>query len=449
MARIVQNLSAFVPRLPSNQIPGAGKDPTMRLTRKKSYLEAVFRRPNVKVMMTLMVVCLLWPGTSRGNPPTRLLDAELLHSFILRDDQHNPLVAFGEVQNRVETSLSRENRAYLGGNQALMDKIRTELAADSLQWQLSRASMRLMIVPEQRPAYAALFENYCQAAVEFVLAETCLPNPYHAITTFQGDDEVGLATPARGGVTAYLVHNIADVYTEEYVFSAAEHGGPQVKIKLSNRNFNGEVGSYSSYIVVDDNQDMEFIRSAYTLWQNSAKDPLNVLIAPVEETLHIALRDFTEEAIAHRLASRSNISRPFIDQVVEEWLAVEEAAVGGLVRQLMPEIMARYLTSWPCADLDATLEARRTFDKYRYLNQGIRIVEELGIEAFIDLYRQDPRAFRSMLIATMAGSQASPPQAAAKQAQAEPSIQSPSSPPGESFPLKAIPSSPETIRKPS
>ena len=421
----------------------------MRLSRKKSYREAVFRRPSVKLMMTLMAICLLWAGTSRGNPPASLLDAELFQAFILTDDQHNPLVAFGEVQHRIDASLSRENRAYLGGNQALMDKIRTELASDSLQWQLARTSMRLMIVPEQRPAYAALFENYCQAAVDFVLAETCLPNPYHAITTFQVDDERDLATSARGGVTAYLVHNIADVYTEEYVFSAAEDSGPQVKIKLSNRNFNGEVGSYSSYMVVDDNQVMKFIRSPYTLWQNSAEDPLNVLIAPVEETLHIALRDFTEEAIAHRLASRSDISRPFIDQVVEEWLAVEEAAVGGLVRQLMPEIMSRFLTAWPHADLDATLEARLAFDKYRYLNQGIRIVEELGIESFIDLYRQDPRAFRSMLIATMAGARASDPQAAAKQAQAKPPIESPSSPPGESFPCKAIPSSSRTIRQPS
>ena len=141
----------------------------------------------------------------------------------------------------------------------------------------------------------------------------------------------------------------------------------------------------------------EFVRNPYTLWRNSADDPLNVLIAPIEETLHIALRQATEEAIKQRLVSQPPPPPNMVERIVEEWLAVEEAAVGGLVRQLMPEIMDRFLAAWPRRDIDATLAARRQFDKYRYIDAGIRIVETLGLETFINLYQQDPQAFRAML----------------------------------------------------
>ncbi len=369
----------------------------MRFCRYTPYLEAVIKRQGLHVIVVLLAVCLHLPGTSRGNPPDNRLDAELFRAFILEGKQREPLLAFGKIRHQVEPSLSQDNRAYLSDNTILMEKIRAELASDVLRWRLAQASTQRMIVPEQRPRYAALFERYCQSAVDFVLARTRLPSPDLAIATFNGEDRRGAAPAAEGGVTAYLVHHIADVYTEEYVFFAAEDSGAQVTIELSNRNYTGEVGSYSSYLFYDEDQKLEFVHSPYSLWRSSAEDPLNVLIVPVEETLHIALRHFTEAAIKHRLATCRDRSRPFIDQVVEEWLAVEEAAVGGLVRQLMPEVMSRFLPDWPQANLDATFQARRSFDKYRYLNQGVRIVEALGIEAFIDLYRQDPRAFRAML----------------------------------------------------
>jgi hypothetical protein len=352
------------------------------------------------LLLTLIAVCLTCPVPSMGNPSAGRLDSDLLFAFIQKEDQRDPLVAFGKTENRVDETLSRENRAYLGRNQDLLARIRAQLASDSLQWKLAQASTRLMIVPERRPTYAALFENYCQAAVDFVLHKTRLPDPYRAIATFRGEAaSQETASDGEGGITAYLVHNIADVYTEEYVFTAAGDGSARVKIKLSNRNYTGEVGSYSSYLVIGENQQYEFVRSPYTLWRNSADDPLNVLIAPIEETLHIALRHATEDAIKRRLLSQPSVSRPVIDRVVEEWLAVEEAAVGGLVRKLMPEIITRFLTTWPREDIDATLHARRAFDKYRYLQHGVRIVEELGIEVFIDLYRNDPQAFRTMLVA--------------------------------------------------
>ena len=354
-------------------------------------------RPAMLWVVTLLLTSLNISAVAAEHQARPQFDAHRLLSFIQAENRRAPLIEFGQAEKRVDEALSRENRAFLGQNETLLSRIRDQLESEALSWKLAEASKRLMIVPESRPAYAALFENYCQTAIDYVLDKTRLPNPYRTIATFPET-----ASPAEGlsgddGITALLVHNIADVYTEEYIFSAAAEAGPQIKIKLSNRSYTGEVGSYSSYLVIGEDRQYDFVRNPYTLWRNSADDPLNVLIAPIEETLHIALRRATENAIKSSLTAQPPQTLPAVEQIIEEWLAVEEAAVGGLVRQLLPEIMERFLTEWPAKDIEATLRARLEFDKYRYLNQGIRIVEDLGLEAAIDLYQNTPQTFKSML----------------------------------------------------
>ena len=349
------------------------------------------------LVFTLLLTSLSISGVAAEHQPAPRFDANLLMTFIQAESHRDPLIEFGQAENRVDEALSRENRAFLGQNETLLARIRRQLGSEALSWRLAEASRRLMIVPESRKAYAALFENYCQTAIDYVLDKTHLPNPYRSIATFPETASPEPILNGGTGITALLVHNIANVYTEEYVFSTADETGPRIKIKLSNRSYTGEVGSYSSYLVIGEDQQYDFVRNPYTLWRNSAVDPLNVLIAPIEETLHITLRHATENAIKSSLMAQPPETLSTVEQIIEEWLAVEEAAVGGLVRQLLPEIMDRFLTEWPAKDIEATLSARLEFDKYRYLHEGIRIVEDLGLEAAIDLYRKTPQAFKSML----------------------------------------------------
>ncbi len=366
----------------------------IRITLKKPFRAINTGRLGV---LTLLLTILSISGVSAEYPSRPRLDANLLLTFIRAEDRRDPLIEFGQTDNQVDAALSRENRAYLAQNASLLAQIRGQLASEALSWKLAEASKRLMIVPESRPAYAALFQKYCQTAIDYVLDKTRLPNPYRAIATFPESASPEARLSGEDGITAFLVHNIADVYTEEYIFSDAAETGPRIKIQLSSRSYTGEVGSYSSYLVIGENQQYDFVRNPYTLWRNSADDPLNVLIAPIEETLHIALRRATEKAIKSSLTAQPPKSLPAVEQIIEEWLAVEEAAVGGLVRQLLPEVMDRFLTEWPVKDIDATLRARLAFDKYRYLNEGIQIVEDLGLDAAIDLYQKTPQAFKSML----------------------------------------------------
>jgi hypothetical protein len=255
------------------------------------------------------------------------------------------------------------------------------------------------VVPEQRQEYARLFEGYCRSAIDYALDRTQLANPYLQIATLQ--EPVALeAQNASQGITAYLVHNIADEYVEEYLFFKQEDSRTKIKIKLSNRVFTGRIGSYTSRLTFGQDSSIEFVRDPYTLWQNSAKNPINVLVAPIEETLHIALRPATETAIRGRLAQTKPKKIQEVEAVVQEWMAVEEAIVGGLVARLMPEIFARLLSGPMEKEMADSLAERDAHEQYRYLEEGIRVVTDLGVRPAIDLYTSEPTRFQQLIGST-------------------------------------------------
>jgi len=351
----------------------------------------------IALYLGLLIAFFLCPATAvAGNSPDGWQDYGPLLDFIRMDDRQDPLVPFTLNGDEVDATLSQENRRFISQNEGLLDHIRTELNSNALNWQLKEASKRLMVVPEKHPEYAALFESYCHAVIDYVLQKTGLPNPYQAITTLNGPPSDPIPS-GDGGIIAYLVHNIADVYSEEYEFFADIDADRKIRIKLDNRVYLGEIGSYSSFIVINEEQQYTFEHNPYTLWRNSAANPLNVFIAPIEETLHIALRGATEEAIRTRLTEKPPSTRADMEAVVEEWLAVEEAVVGGVVSTLLPDILDQVLEGDATVDIERTLSERHVFDKYRYLDQGIEVVNALGLQSAIAIYLEQTRNFKTLL----------------------------------------------------
>jgi hypothetical protein len=367
------------------------------LSKTRSNTARFTRAADMVLLLGLSISILLFSTYARAeNRTTQWHHFEHLLDFIRMEERQDPLVEFTQIREGLDAALSQENRRFISQNEGLLEDIRTELKGNDLNWKLRQATTRLMVVPIAHPDYAALFERYCYAVIDYVLQETRLPNPYQAITTLDGSP----ADPIRSGdegITAYLVHNIADVYSEEYEFFAAIDSDRSIRITLDNRTYRGEIGSYSSFLVVDEDRQYRFEHNPYTLWRNSADDPLNVLIAPVEETLHIALRDATEGAIKSRLTDQPPSTRADMEAVVEEWLAIEEAAVGGLVSALLPEILDRILEDNSTGDVMRTLAERHAFDKYRYLDQGIAVVNSIGIQSTIAVYLEQTDHFKAML----------------------------------------------------
>lgn len=319
-----------------------------------------------------------------------------LMDFILHKDLEKPLLLVDNESGEFDRRLNKENLTYLNNNKGLLEKIQTRLEAQTLKWKLAGSSKRLLVVPESRQEYAELFEGYCKEAVAYALDRTQLPNPYSRIATFQ--EPMSLRdSKTDDGITAYLVHNIADEYVEEYLFFNQDNAKSKIKIKLSNRVFTGKIGSYTSKLTIGENYHIDFVREPFTLWQNSAKNPINVLVAPVEETLHIALRTATEAAIREKLQTVKPTSLEGVQEVVDDWMAVEEAIVGGLVARLMPEIFSRLLDGPLEKEMSESLSERDSHEQYRYLQNGIRVVSDLGLEEAVALYTSKPGQFRKMV----------------------------------------------------
>jgi hypothetical protein len=332
-----------------------------------------------------------------SNQPATDPDYSRLLEFIELQDLQDPLVQFGAAEVEFDHQLNRENVAYLNQNQTLLKNIRTHFNSDTLNWQLSTSSKRLLVVPESRDEYARLFEQYCLTAVDHLLTRIQMPSPYERIVTLTGPLPTIPDPQPTTGITAYLVHNLVDEYVEEYLFFDKDDDQHKIKIKLSNRMYDNKIGSVTSFLKIEADNHFEFVREPYTLWQNSAKNPFNVFIVPIEETLHLLMRPFTETAMQADLVRYKPAQLEQAQQVVDEWMVVEEAIVGGVVWQLMPEILTRFLRKDSSDLLADVLSEREEFPQYRLLRPAIQVVTDLGVNQALDLYSNNPLDFKSMI----------------------------------------------------
>lgn len=344
------------------------------------------------------ICCMVLAGPVNAmNAPEATTNYMRLLDFIQEEDLSDPLMAFGGIEENFDRRLNQENLAYISANSELLQKIQSHLSGEHLRWQLNTSFKQVWVVPEPRDEYAQLFERYCREAVAYLLRRIDQPNPYSSIATLKGP----LPDPRQSGqdgITAYLVHNIADEYIEEYLFFDQDNDDTKVKIKLSNREFDGKIGSYTSKLKIGSENQFEFIRENFTLWQNSARNPYNVLIVPIEETLHILLRSSTEQAMHEELTNLKPEKLHEVKSVIDHWMAVEEAVVGGLVWQIMPELLDHVIHGVSEIPLDQTMAERDAHDQYRFLDKGIDLVTRLGVDETIHLYQNSAKQFQTKLI---------------------------------------------------
>ena len=329
-----------------------------------------------------------------GTQPETASNFSRLVTFIRLADRVKPVYVFNDFEETIDKAGIRDTKQYFSKSKDLIRKIKKDLGGGPLRWKLDNFKQRLVFVPETREEYAALYKNYCVGVIDLILDETRLDNPYTQIKTLRHEDP---DIPENPGITVFLVHNLAKEYRGTYSFFN-ENPKKEVKISLRGTHFIGEIGSYSSMLEIKKDGTIEFVRNTYTIWQNSAQLPYNALIVPIEETLHIALRPHTEKAIRNEIKSSATVKKYDVEQIVEQWVAVEEALVGGLVNVFFPKIVSRYFDNFPLVEIERGLESKLSIKKYRHLLEGIRIVENTGHRAAVDLYTRNPNKIREMLI---------------------------------------------------
>jgi len=319
-------------------------------------------------------------------------DYSRLVEMIRLDDKEQPLYAFNAFSDEFDLESHEANVEYFDEHPDLLTRIREDLGPGELRWELDTLKHRLVFVPEKRREYAAYYEKYCSEVIGYILDRTKLDNPYRAIETLLVENPEIPETK----VTAYLVHNLAKEFVATYIFSKEDD--KRVKIELAGKVFSGVLGSYTSNLVMQEDGSFKAKKATYTIWQNSAKNPYTALAIPVEETLHIALRDYTDKEMKEQLSLGSLKNMRDVQRIVREWMTIEEAAVGGLVQALLPEFLNKHLKSLPHSLIAKDIEARSRFAKYRYLRRGIELAEKVGYQAYLKIYAESPRKFRSLLM---------------------------------------------------
>ena len=321
-------------------------------------------------------------------------DYSRLLELIQLDDRQQPLYVFNDFEEEFDKVSHRATRQYFKEHPGLIQRIKAKLEGGKLRWKLRNLKHRLLFVPENRTEYAALYKNYCLDVIDTILDKTGFNNPYDSIQTLSRSKPV--RHEKNEDITAYIVHNLAKEYFGTYIFS--NQTDKKVKIELEGKLYSGDVGAYTSTLIMNENGTIEFLKDKYTIWQNSADNPYTALMVPAEETLHITLRGFTESAIEQALEQRHHKNSKIMEKTVQDWMAVEEAIVGGIVYQLLPHILEEHFKDLSASHIEKDILAKRQFEKYRHLAKGITIVEEIGYREAIRMYSKDPAAFRDLLL---------------------------------------------------
>lgn len=303
-----------------------------------------------------------------------------------------PRYAFGDFENSFDPKIHATNLEYLTTHPELLERIRSNLGAREFRWRLKSLSHRLLYATETRMEFVARFESYCKEVIGEVLGELELPNPYTHIVTLTSEAP---SFETADGFNAYIVRDLAKEYRAAYEFSNISD--EKIVIELTGQYASGEVGAFTSSLEIDEEGKLHFIHDTYTIWQNSAKNPYTVLMTPVEETLHILLRESTEAAIRRSVEAIDGCSPREAKKIVDEWISVEEAIVGGLVYHLLPPILERKIGPLPEHLISSDLESKEQFLKYNKLGQGIRLVLTRGTRACLELYLKNPEAVRDLL----------------------------------------------------
>lgn len=356
----------------------------------------LIKRLTKKTISALIIVFafLLLPAPTQavqlGDPGVFLGLAEKLCPA-LRPDQ---FIAFTDYDKRPDETLRHTGLTYFNTHPDLVARIRKDLDSPQVNWELESLSHRLAFAPESRSDVADAFTLYCREAVDELMRLTGHDNP---ISTISALTDPRPALSDGRGIQVFIVQDLFREYTAQYLFSGSDD--KQVKIDLAGRIRVNEVGSYSSFLERSEETGLwTFSRSPYSIWKSASSNPYTVLMTPLEETLHILLREHTEKIIITVLNQNpAPMEVDELNELMEPWLAVEEAVVGGLAYALIPHVISPRIpdlsTDWITADLNT----KAGFHKYRYLDRGIELVTRLGLKESIALYAHDPAAFRNLL----------------------------------------------------
>jgi hypothetical protein len=317
-----------------------------------------------------------------------------LVSFIPQMAQRGaPLLVFRDFMADPDAEVERHLRRQIGQRKDLLSRLKRRFGKEKrITLSVEDTQVRLMFVPQLPDVHANAYQRFCKEVTDYIFQNHPADNFYATIATpRQSYPEV-----AKTGISAFLVHRLAKAYRAVCRFTS--ESGRQVTYQVSGAIFSNHLGAVDLDIQKLEGGRFKLSRRSFSIWQNHTNSLRTLMSIPIEETLHYLLGQATDKEISvalHNLPAGDLIAARGI---AEEWMAVEESVVGGMVGVLLRGFCHRHKLVISPAALHPRPPASPSLPQYRYRDRGHRLVGKIGLQTAMAMYMRDPMEFRHRLL---------------------------------------------------
>jgi hypothetical protein len=319
-------------------------------------------------------------------------DLELISNLLRMAEREGPLLVFRDFVADPDVEVEQHIRLQLSQRKDLLAALKQRIGFEKqVRLSVEETQVRLMFVPQLQDGAAAAYHRYCLSVTDFLFEMGRKENIYAAITS-----------PAKSypplsdtGISAFLVHRLAKDYQAVCRFTA--ESGRSVKYKAAGTIFSNNMGAVDLEIEMLAPEQFGLTRRPFTIWQNNSNGIATLMAVPVEETLHYCLGEATDRQIEDTMRQDPPKSLAAARLLAEEWMAIEESVVGGLVEHVLERYCAKYQMDLPVSVGEEMSSANSSLDQYRYRERGIRFVHHLGFRKALAMYMENPAGFREQL----------------------------------------------------
>ena len=320
-------------------------------------------------------------------------DLELVSLIPGLAERDGPLLVFRDFKNDPDVEIEQHIRTQLGQRNALLLQLREKIGFEKeVTLAVEDLQVRLMFVPQASDGHAEAYQRYCKDITDFVFRSTRANNFYATITS----PRQSYPPIAKDGISAFLVHRLAKAYRAVCRFSA--ESGRQVRYHVNGAIFSSHLGAVDLDLRWQPSGQFDLKRKPVTIWQNDTENLYSLLSVPVEETLHYLLGKATDLEIVSAFRDFPPDTAHAAREVAQEWMAVEESVIGGLVERILRKYCRRHhplFTAFAAAEASMVVPP---LPQYRYRRRGVQLVRDLGLETAMSMYLESPAEYRRQLL---------------------------------------------------
>ena len=351
---------------------------------------AVTRRQVMRLGVMGLAIWMLSPA--RTAAAALQDDLALVSTIPHMAEREGPMLVFRDFLPDADVEVEQHIRLQVGQQKDLLDQLRNKIGFEKkVNLSVEEIQVRLMFVPQLQEDHAVAYHRYCRDITDYLFEIYEMDNCYAAITS----PNESYPPLSQTGISAFLVHRLAKDYRAICRFTA--ESGRSVTYRASGAIFSNHLGAVDLEIQLMAPGQYGLSRKAFTIWQNHTKNLYTLMSIPVEETLHYELGKATDREIAASMKNHPPENLFAAQRLAEEWMAVEESVVGGLVTGLLDHYCTQNHTAIPVIIPGEVRPVVPSLHQYRYRVRGIQLVETLGFREALALYMRSPSNFRDQL----------------------------------------------------